>query len=49
VTSSTFSPYLNRVIGMGYVNPKYFYLGYNLAVEIRSKQYDIKIDEFPFI
>lgn len=49
VTSSTFSPYLNRVIGMGYVNPKYFFLGYTLSVDIRGKLYDIKIDEFPFI
>ncbi|BDB97792.1 glycine cleavage system aminomethyltransferase GcvT [Saccharolobus caldissimus] len=49
VTSSIYSPYLNRVIGMGYINPKYFFLGYNLSVDIRGKHYDIKIDEFPFI
>ncbi len=49
VTSSTFSPYLNRVIGMGYIESKYFFLGYSLTVNIRDKQYDIKIDEFPFI
>ncbi|BBG26545.1 glycine cleavage system aminomethyltransferase GcvT [Sulfuracidifex tepidarius] len=49
VTSSTFSPFLNRVIGMGYISPQHFFLGYSTTVEIRGKTYEIKMDDFPFI
>jgi aminomethyltransferase len=49
VTSSTFSPFLNRAIGMGYISPSHFFLGYTLEVEVRGKTYEIKVDDFPFI
>ncbi|AHC51644.1 glycine cleavage system protein T [Sulfolobus acidocaldarius SUSAZ] len=49
VTSSTFSPYLNRVIGMGYIKPEYAYIGYELAIDIRGKQVKAKISDFPLI
>ena len=49
VTSSTFSPYLNRVIGMGYIKPNYVYLGFNVNVNVRGKLIDVKISDFPLI
>ncbi|BCU71243.1 glycine cleavage system aminomethyltransferase GcvT [Stygiolobus caldivivus] len=49
VTSSTYSPYLNRVIGMGYVKPDHLYLGFNLNVDVRGKMIDVKISDFPLI
>ena len=49
VTSSTFSPYLNRVIGMGYIDSKYALFGYSVDVEIRNKVVEAKIQDFPFI
>ncbi|BAK54483.1 glycine cleavage system aminomethyltransferase GcvT [Sulfurisphaera tokodaii] len=49
VTSSTFSPYLNRVIGMGYINSKYALFGYSANIEIRNRQVEAKLQDFPFI
>ncbi|BFH74260.1 glycine cleavage system aminomethyltransferase GcvT [Sulfurisphaera javensis] len=49
VTSSIFSPYLNRVIGMGYINSKHAIFGYSVNIEIRNKQVEAKLQDFPFI
>ncbi|MBP1357355.1 MAG: glycine cleavage system aminomethyltransferase GcvT [Sulfolobus sp.] len=49
ITSSTFSPYLNRVIAMGYIESKYSYFGYNVEVNVRGKKIEGKIQDFPFI
>lgn len=49
VTSSTFSPYLSRVIGMGYIKSEYPLLGYNVNIDIRGKEYRAKIADFPLI
>ncbi len=49
ITSSIYSPFLDRVIGMGYVSPQHHFLGFSLNVEVRGKAYEIKIDDFPFI
>ncbi len=48
VTSGTFSPILNRGIGMGYVQTEYSGPGTELAVVIRGKQIGCKIREWPF-
>ncbi|EWG06997.1 MAG: glycine cleavage system aminomethyltransferase T [Candidatus Aramenus sulfurataquae] len=49
VTSSTYSPYLSRVIGMGYVNSRNFVLGYSVDVEVRGKKYSVKLTDFPLV
>lgn len=49
VTSGTFSPYLNRSIGMGYVNPNRAPIGIKATVAIRNREYSIKISDFPLI
>lgn len=49
VTSSTYSPYLNRVIGMGYIKSSHLYLGFNLNIDVRGKLIDVKISDFPLI
>ncbi|AWR95989.1 glycine cleavage system aminomethyltransferase GcvT [Acidianus brierleyi] len=49
VTSSTYSPYLSRSIGMGYIKSKNFVLGYSADVEIRNKKYSIKFSDFPLV
>ncbi len=49
VTSSTFSPYLSRVIGMGYVNSRNFLLGYSVDVEVRGKRFSAKLTDFPMV
>lgn len=49
VTSSTYSPYLNRVIGMGYVNSKHALFGFSAGIEIRNKLVEAKFQDFPFI
>ncbi|MGC9105636.1 MAG: glycine cleavage system aminomethyltransferase GcvT [Thermoprotei archaeon] len=49
VTSSTFSPYLNRVIGMGYVRSDHFYLGLNFEAETRSGTITVKLSDFPLL
>ncbi|ABP95818.1 MULTISPECIES: glycine cleavage system aminomethyltransferase GcvT [Metallosphaera] len=47
VTSSTFSPYLSRVIGMGYLSSRHFLMGGNAEVEVRGKDYSVKLSDFP--
>ncbi|MEM0168994.1 MAG: glycine cleavage system aminomethyltransferase GcvT [Metallosphaera sp.] len=49
VTSSTFSPYLSRTIGMGYLSSRHFILGSNVQVEVRGKSYTVKLSDFPLI
>jgi len=49
VTSSTFSPYLNRVIGMGYIDSKHSLFGYSVDIEVRNKLVEAKMQDFPFI
>ncbi|QKQ99313.1 glycine cleavage system aminomethyltransferase GcvT [Metallosphaera tengchongensis] len=49
VTSSSYSPFLSRVIGMGYVNSRHFLLGGNADVEIRGRDYNIKLSDFPLL
>ncbi|MFQ6123027.1 MAG: glycine cleavage system aminomethyltransferase GcvT [Candidatus Heimdallarchaeota archaeon] len=48
VTSGTFSPILNRGIGMGYVQTKYSEPGTKLSVVIRGNLIGCKIREWPF-
>jgi len=48
VTSGTFSPILNRGIGMGYVPSEYSEPGTELAVVIRGKQIGCRVREWPF-
>jgi aminomethyltransferase len=49
VTSSTYSPYLSRVIGMGYVSSDHFFLGMSLEAETRTGRITIKLSDFPLI
>jgi len=49
VTSGAFSPILNRSIAMGYIRTSHLYLGSKLTVEIRGRDYEAKIVDFPFI
>jgi len=49
VTSGVFSPYLNRAIGIGYVKTSHAYIGFNLTIVVRGKEYVAKIVDFPFI
>jgi aminomethyltransferase len=49
VTSSTYSPYLGRVIGMGYINSSNAFFGFHANIEIRGKDYRAKISDFPLI
>ncbi len=49
VTSSTYSPYLGRVIGMGYINSSNAFFGFHVDIEIRGKEYRAKISDFPLI
>jgi aminomethyltransferase len=49
VTISTYSPYLNRVIGMGYVSSDHFFLGMSIEAETRTGRITIKLSDFPLI
>jgi aminomethyltransferase len=49
ITSSTYSPYLNRPIGMGYMNTSHFLLGYSVDVEVRGKRLEAKLSDFPLV
>jgi len=48
VTSGTFSPTLDRVIAMGYVEPASTPLGTSLTVDIRGTQTPAKVVKLPF-
>jgi aminomethyltransferase len=49
VTSGTFSPTLKKPIGMAYVNSKFSKIGTMLKVQVRNKEYDLKITKMPFV
>ncbi|MEM0453574.1 MAG: glycine cleavage system aminomethyltransferase GcvT [Sulfolobales archaeon] len=49
VTSGTYSPTIDRCIGMGYINSSHAYLGFSLDILIRDKRYEVKISDFPLI
>lgn len=49
VTSSTYSPYLSRVIGMGYIKSQYPLIGFHANIDIRGKEYRAKISDFPLL
>ncbi|RLG80324.1 MAG: glycine cleavage system protein T, partial [Thermoprotei archaeon] len=36
-------------IGMGYVKTSHAYIGFNLTIVVRGKEYVAKIVDFPFI
>ena len=49
VTSGTFSPVIRRGIGMGYVDVRYAIPEEPVILEIRGRQAEAKISEFPLI
>lgn len=50
ITSGSFSPYLQRSIGMGYVDSKHFLLGFSVSIVTKMKRIiEAKIQDFPFI
>ncbi len=48
ITSGTFSPLLQRGIGMGYVNPEHSTIGTQVAIEIRESLFSAEIVKMPF-
>lgn len=48
VTSGTFSPTLNRPLGMGYVEPAYAKPGTALTVTVRAQRYTATVVKLPF-
>ncbi len=49
VTSGTFSPCLQRGIGLGYVKPEFSAEGTELHLNIRSRKERISVSKLPFI
>ncbi|HTX99120.1 MAG TPA: glycine cleavage system aminomethyltransferase GcvT [Bacteroidota bacterium] len=49
VTSGTFSPILDRGIGMGYVKAEVARTGTDVSVSIRDRDYPASITPFPFV
>ncbi len=49
VTSGTFSPILDRGIGMGYVKAEVAKTGTDVSVSIRERDYPASITSFPFV
>lgn len=49
VTSGTFSPSLDRGIGMGYVKADVAKTGTDVSVNIRERDYPASITSFPFV
>ena len=49
VTSGTFSPVLQKGIGMGYVNLPYDEPGTKIYIDIRKKEIEAQVVKFPFI
>jgi aminomethyltransferase len=49
VTSGTFSPILEKGIGMGYVDSKYAEPGNNFSVMIRDKEVEATVVKLPFV
>ncbi len=48
VTSGTFSPILNKPLGMGYVEPAYAKTGTALTLTVRSQRYEATVVKLPF-
>ncbi len=48
VTSGTFSPLLERSIGMGYVDRRHAAVGSELSVDVRGRMVDCRVAERPF-
>lgn len=49
VTSGSYSPTIERSIGMAYIKVDHAYIGFNLDIDIRGNKYEVKITDFPFI
>eukprot|EP01067_Filipodium_phascolosomae_P004975 Filipodium_phascolosomae@DN2968_c0_g1_i1.p1 len=49
VTSGTFSPSLQKPLGMAYVNTAEAKVGTKLEIEVRSKRVDIELVKMPFV
>ncbi|BCU68505.1 glycine cleavage system protein T [Sulfolobales archaeon HS-7] len=49
ITSATYSPFLSRPIGMGYINSTHALFGLKVEHEHRGKKYEVKISDFPLI
>lgn len=49
VTSGTFSPSLQKAIGMGYVETPYAQAGTPIAIDIRGKLVEAKVVKMPFL
>jgi aminomethyltransferase len=49
VTSGTFSPTLKKPIGMAYINTKFSKIGSMLKVQVRNRDYDLKVAKMPFV
>ena len=48
VTSGTFSPILQRPLGMGYVEPAFAKPGTRLTLSVRSQRYAATVVKLPF-
>jgi len=48
VTSGTFSPILNKAIGMGYVEPAFAVPGTGLEVVVRNQRHAATVVKLPF-
>jgi len=49
VTSSTFSPWLKRVVGMGYVKASHAIFNVRVNVDVRGRLYQVTLKDFPFV
>lgn len=49
VTSGTFSPVLQKGIGMAYVSNEFSKNGTKLVAKLRGKDYILKISKMPFV
>jgi aminomethyltransferase len=49
VTSGGYSPLLERPIAIAYLKPSHALMGLSVTVEVRGKQLEAKIVDFPFI
>ncbi|MFA7677281.1 MAG: glycine cleavage system aminomethyltransferase GcvT [Candidatus Omnitrophota bacterium] len=49
VTSGTYSPNLEKFIGMAYIEKDYAQIGAKISVEVRGKRYEAEITNFSFV
>jgi aminomethyltransferase len=49
VTSGTFSPTLQKGIGMGYVETRYTKPGTPFSLRVRDREFDATVVSFPFV